>query len=53
MGNTLVQAMALGHLTSLADVRAVARRSAEPVVYEPRAGARWGDAQATLQRLLK
>ena len=48
IGNTLVQAMALGHLTSLADVRAVARRSAEPVVYEPRAGARWDDAQATL-----
>src|SRR5947208_2682227 len=27
MGNTLVQAMALGHLASLADLRAVARRS--------------------------
>ena len=53
IGNTLVQAMALGHLTSLADVRAVARRSAEPVVYEPRAGARWDDAQAILQRLLR
>lgn len=51
-GNVLGQAMALGELTSLADLRAVARRSAQPVGYEPRPDARWDGAMATLQRQL-
>ena len=49
MGNTLVQAMALGHLASLADLRAVARRSAQPTVYEPRPDPRWDAAMARLE----
>jgi rhamnulokinase len=35
MGNVLVQARAAGELGSLADVRAVAARSAAPLTYEP------------------
>jgi rhamnulokinase len=35
LGNVLVQARAAGELGSLADMRAVAAASAEPVVYEP------------------
>src|SRR5206468_1511995 len=49
MGNTLVQAMALGHLASVDDLRAVARRSAQPTVYEPRPDPRWEAAMARLE----
>ena len=35
LGNVLVQARAVGELGSLAELRAVAAASAEPVVYEP------------------
>ena len=35
VGNLLVQAMALGELSSLEEVREVARRSFTPKVYEP------------------
>jgi rhamnulokinase len=38
IGNLLVQALAAGQLGSLADVRAVVRRSMPPRVYEPRPG---------------
>jgi rhamnulokinase len=47
LGNVLVQARAVGELGSLAEMRAVAAASAEPVLYEPAA-----DADATLQRFL-
>jgi rhamnulokinase len=36
LGNVLVQARAMGELGSLAEVRAVAAASADPVVFEPR-----------------
>jgi rhamnulokinase len=39
LGNVLVQARAVGELRSLADMRAVAAASADPVVYEPAARA--------------
>ena len=42
-----MQARAVGELGSLADMRAVASASADPVVYEPS-----GDADATFQRFL-
>jgi rhamnulokinase len=47
LGNVLVQARTVGELGSLADMRAVAAASADPVVYEPGA-----DADATYQRFL-
>jgi rhamnulokinase len=47
LGNVLVQARAVGELGSLAEMRAVAAASADPVVYEPR-----GDARETYERFL-
>ena len=47
LGNVLVQARAVGELGSLADMRAVAAASSEPVVYEPPA-----DAGETFHRFL-
>jgi rhamnulokinase len=45
VGNLLVQAIALGHLTSLTEARDVVRRSFAPRVYEPPASAAWQDAR--------
>jgi rhamnulokinase len=53
MGNVLVQALALGHLSGLADLRGVVRRSTEIVTYEPRADGRWETALATVNRQLE
>jgi rhamnulokinase len=47
LGNVLVQARAAGELGSLADMRAVAAASAQPVHYEPS-----GDGDATYRRFL-
>jgi rhamnulokinase len=47
LGNVLVQARAVGELRSLAEMRAVAAASADPVVYEPAA-----DGDATYERFL-
>jgi rhamnulokinase len=44
IGNLLVQAIALGHLNSLAEARAVVRRSFEVSVYEPGDAAPWEEA---------
>ena len=52
LGNVLMQAMALGHLGSLAELRAVVRRSAEVVTYEPRRCPGLDDACARLARLM-
>lgn len=41
IGNVLVQAHAMGQLASLADARAVVRRSFAPEVYRPRPDERW------------
>jgi rhamnulokinase len=48
-GNLLVQAIALGHIGSVAEARAVARHSFTPEVYTPAASADWDEAY---QRLL-
>jgi rhamnulokinase len=45
LGNVLVQARAVGELGSLADMRATAAASADPVVYEPS-----GDADEIYER---
>ena len=44
MGNLLVQAMALGHIGSLADIRKVVRNSVETETYIPQDVAEWGKA---------
>jgi rhamnulokinase len=51
VGNLLVQAMALGELSSLADARAVVAESFSPVLYEPRQRGRWDDAYDRFKRL--
>jgi len=52
MGNLLVQAMALGHLTSLDEIREVVRASSECVLYEPHPDGRWDEAYARFIQLL-
>ena len=52
LGNVLVQAMAVGLLGSLADVRAVVRRSVTLAEYQPRPSAGWDAAYARLQQLV-
>jgi rhamnulokinase len=52
IGNVLVQAMALAHLDSLADVREVVRNSFDLVTYEPRSTGEWDEAYAHFVRLL-
>lgn len=49
IGNALVQVMALGHLGSLADLRAVVRRSVSVRVHEPHRDDRWEQALALLR----
>ena len=44
MGNLLVQAMAMGHLKSLADIRKVVRNSIETKTYLPQNTAEWEKA---------
>ncbi|HJN15831.1 MAG TPA: rhamnulokinase family protein, partial [Armatimonadota bacterium] len=44
IGNILTQAMALGHISSLADAREVVRNSFEVETYEPTDTAAWDDA---------
>jgi rhamnulokinase len=51
-GNLLVQALALGHLGSLADVRSVVRNSFEVLTYEPAAAAGWDEAFARMRGLM-
>jgi rhamnulokinase len=52
LGNVLVQAMGLGLLGSLDDVRAVVRQSAELREYTPREPGRWDEPFQRFQRLL-
>ncbi len=52
LGNVLVQALALGHLKSLAQARAVVRRSFAPEVFEPRDAAAWAAAADRFDRLV-
>lgn len=52
MGNCLMQLMALGHLSSLWDARAVVRNSAEVSRFEPGERAGWDDAYARFRQLV-
>ncbi len=51
-GNVAMQAMALGELGSLADARALVRRSLDIETFEPRPGAAVEDAYARLLRMI-
>ena len=51
MGNLLVQAMSAGRLASVAEIRAVVRRSSALERYEPRDTARWDEAYAKFRQL--
>lgn len=53
IGNLLVQAIALGHLGSLADARALVRRSFTPQVYAPHPSADWDAAYARLRECIE
>jgi rhamnulokinase len=51
VGNLLVQAMALGELSSLDEAREVVRRSFVPTPYEPSESEGWADARARFAAL--
>jgi len=52
-GNILVQAMATGELSSLAEVREVVRNSFELETYEPKKTTSWEEAYARYNKLLE
>jgi rhamnulokinase len=53
IGNVLLQAIALGHLKSLSEARAVVRHSFKPATYEPQPSDRWDAAYEKLQKLMQ
>jgi sugar (pentulose or hexulose) kinase len=53
LGNILVQAIALGHLPSLAAARKVVRNSFEITTVQPHARDEWESAFAQFEKLLK
>jgi rhamnulokinase len=53
IGNILMQAIALDHLASLSEARALIRSSFAPEVYEPNSNAGWDEAYALLQKVMK
>jgi rhamnulokinase len=52
LGNVLVQAMGAGLISSVSELRAVARRSTEMVEYSPRDRARWDGAYEIYRKLI-
>jgi rhamnulokinase len=53
IGNILMQAIALGHLASLSEARALVRSSFSPEAYEPNSNAGWDEAYAQLNKVMK
>ena len=53
IGNILIQAIALGQLGSLAEGRALVRRSFTPQIYEPVSGAAWDEAYKRLLKVME
>jgi rhamnulokinase len=53
LGNVLVQAVALGHIGSLAEARQVVRNSCELLTFEPGDRAGWDEAYARLADLME
>lgn len=52
LGNAIIQLIALGELSSVAEGRAILSRQAEMAVYEPKHVAAWHDAYMRFQRLV-
>jgi rhamnulokinase len=52
LGNILMQAISLGHLSSLAEARSIVCRSFAPQIYEPQLNAGWDEAYARLQEVM-
>ena len=53
IGNILMQAITLKHITNLSEGRAVVARSFSPEIYQPRESAGWGETHQKLSKLLK
>jgi sugar (pentulose or hexulose) kinase len=53
IGNVLMQAIGLKHLSSLADAREIVRASFTPEVYEPKQGTDWDEAYSRFQKVMK
>jgi rhamnulokinase len=53
IGNALMQAIALGHLHSLEEGRAVVRHTFSPEIYRPAAPGPWDDMYARLLKQLE
>jgi rhamnulokinase len=51
IGNLMVQAIALGHVGSLADLRRVVRRSFPVITYQPSEASTWQEAYERFQKL--
>ena len=49
-GNILMQAVALGHLNSVAEARECVRRSVDPQIYDPESSAGWDEAYIILSK---
>ncbi|HUE36151.1 MAG TPA: rhamnulokinase family protein [Candidatus Acidoferrum sp.] len=52
IGNLVMQLFALGEIRSLAEVRALVRRSVEPKVFEPKNTGVWDEAYGRFQKIL-
>lgn len=53
IGNVLMQAVALGHIQSLDEARAIVRHSFKPETYEPKPAAQWAAAYEKLCALIR
>jgi len=53
IGNILMQAIGMKHLSSLAEAREVVRASFDPEIYEPQQTLGWDEAYARLQKVMK
>jgi rhamnulokinase len=52
IGNVLIQAIGMKHLSSLSEAREVVRLSFEPEVYEPRQTEDWDEAYSRFQKVI-
>jgi hypothetical protein len=52
-GNIIMQLFALGEIGSLAEGRALVRRSVEPKVFQPQNTGIWDEAYARFQKILQ
>ncbi len=53
LGNVIIQAIALGHVKSLADARQIIQHSLAVKTFQPTAAAEWEAAYARLEKLIK